>query len=139
VEGEFFVASSDQISQQLLEEGPQASGRSAVDAKGLTNVNIATLGQIVGAGTLAELLDATFDGAREADGGESGVYVVPLSVTEPLRQMDDVDAAAHSWAETEELRLDGWTRSDASRVLSDLSSLARTVTDGQLLWLWWSL
>jgi hypothetical protein len=63
--GEFFAARSEDLDEALVEEGPY--GRlSTVEAKGLTEVSLATLGEILGVGTYDELVGRIGEGRPRA-------------------------------------------------------------------------
>jgi hypothetical protein len=72
--GEFFAASPESVGLSGA-DGPSA-GAKTVAAKGLSEVSLATLGEILGAGTYDDLLDVIGDGI-DAEGGEAGVLPIP--------------------------------------------------------------
>jgi hypothetical protein len=136
--GEFFLSTSDGLDKELITSGP--SGRLAcVTAKGLTPVNIASLGAMLGVGSYEEIFVECGAEHHEADSGESGVWDVPAAVCQALPTIDSLEAVAQQWVATEELRLDGWRASDGLSVLTELSALVSRQKDGQVLWYWWSL
>jgi hypothetical protein len=65
--GEFFAAKEDEI-DEVLDEGPFGRARPTVEAKTVSSVSIATLGEILGAGSYDDLFERV-DGAS----GESGI------------------------------------------------------------------
>jgi hypothetical protein len=134
--GEFFAARLAEIDEEVLEGGP--SGRFAiVEAKTVSSVSIATLGEVLGAGTYDELIDVV-DRGRVADHGEVGIDVVPASLRDALASAADAKAIAARWRETEEMR--GWSSAETREVVEALISLARRSRDeGTQLWFWWSL
>ena len=136
--GEFFLSSSDGLDKELLTSGP--SGRLAcVTAEGLTPVNIASLGAILGVGSYGEIFAECGAEHHEAESGESGVWDVPAAVRQALLTIDSLEAVAQQWVETEELQLDGWRASDGFSVLTELSALVSRQKEGQALWYWWSI
>ena len=136
--GEFFAARAEDIDEDLVADGPY--GRlPTVEAKGLTEVTIATLGEILGAGGYDSLVGRAAEG-REAEGGEAGLLTVPSEIRHALATVGDLKGVADRWASTEELSLDLWRTEDAFEVLRDLSELAREAgAADRELWYWWSL
>jgi hypothetical protein len=120
--GEFFLCNRDHLDGELLEFGP-GNRAPSVGAKGLTPVNIASLGALIGAGSY----DANFDQCGkehyEADRGDSGVWDVPTAVCEALAASGNLETVAERSVATEELRLDGWRLSDGLGVLKPLCEL----------------
>jgi hypothetical protein len=135
---ELFAANPLEIDDDLLENGPHGR-HSTVEAKSLTLVSIASLGRILGVGTYDQMFDQAASDHREASSGESGVVLVPSALCDALVATAELEAAAASWAATEELRRDGWRPEDALPVLQELAELARNRTENQTVWLWWSL
>jgi hypothetical protein len=136
--GEFFLCRGDDLDEELIAAGP--SGRHAyVTAKGLTPVNIATLGELLGAGSYDEILQQAGAEHHEADSGESGVWDVPAGVCRALLTSESLETAAQQWVATEELQLDGWRTADGVSMLTQLSELLAQQQDAQQLWYWWSL
>jgi len=135
--GEFFFCDSGELDETLLAGGP--SGRYAVvTAKGLGPVEIATLGQILDAGSYHDLFEASANEHQEAESGESGVVGVPVSVCAALIGTADLPGVAEKWAATEELRMSRWQSSDALDVLAQLTQLVQSRA-GKPVWYWWSL
>jgi hypothetical protein len=134
--GEFFFCDPGEIDETLLTAGP--SGRHVITAKGLGPVEIATLGEILGAGSYDDLFGLSADAHREAESGESGVVGVPESVCDALVASADLPGVAEQWAATEELQLSRWPSSAALDVLTELSQLVQSRA-GKPVWYWWSL
>lgn len=136
--GEFFAARAEDIDDVLVADGPY--GRlQTVEAKGLTEVSLATLGETMGAGTYEDLVDPIAEGPQ-TESGEAGVLTIPTKLRDALAGDVDLDAVAARWAATEELSLDGWRKEDALEVLRGLGELARAAAlDGREVWYWWSL
>jgi hypothetical protein len=136
--GEFFAARPEDIDDVLVEEGPH--GRlPAIAAKGLTEVSLAKLAEIMGVGAYDALVERIAEG-REAESGEAGLLTIPSEVRDGLAGAHDLDSVAAQWAATEELSLDGWRPQDSLEVLRELRELAReAAVDGRDLWYWWSL
>lgn len=136
--GGFFAANSEDIDDVLVQEGPYGRLRT-VEAKGLTEVSLAKLAEIMGAGTYDAFVERIAEG-READSGEAGLLTVPIEFRDALAEADALHDIAARWAATEELTLDGWRTQDSLQVLRDLSELAREAkADGRDVWYWWSL
>ncbi len=136
--GEFFAAAAEDIGGVLVADGP--SGRlQTVEAKGLTEVSLARLGEIIGVGAYEDLVNRIAEGPQ-TETGEAGVLTIPTEIRDALAGETDFDASAERWAATEELSLDGWRKNDSLEVLRELSELARVAgDDGRELWYWWSL
>jgi hypothetical protein len=120
----------------LVEEGP-FERYPTIEAKTVDPVSIATLGEIVGAGTYDDLVEKASEG-REAPHGECGLLSVPPEITAALATAADADAVAASWAVTDEMA--GWDRDDVREVVRELAELAKKArATGRELWFWWSL
>jgi len=135
--GEFFAAREDEIDDELLEAPYERL--ETVEAKGLSHVNFATLGEILGLGAYEVLVDR-FPLTGSADNDETGVFGLPRDFRDALAELVDVGGAARRWVATEELRMDEWQVEDGERVLREVSALARAAREEQRdLWYWWSL
>jgi hypothetical protein len=136
--GEFFAARPDEIDDELIEEGPH--GRlSTVAAKGLTEVSLTTLGEIIGVGAYDDLVEQIAEGP-EAESGEAGILAIPQTFRDCVAGAGDADAAADRWVTTAEMAADGWTKEEAREIVSDLRDLARqAASDNRDLFYWWSL
>jgi hypothetical protein len=136
--GEFFSARVEDIDEALVERGP--FGRfPTVEAKGLTEVNLATLGEILGVGTYDDLVDPMGEGPQ-TEGGEAGVLTIPTVFRDAVGGGANLDSAAERWVASEEMAMDGWEKGDALQVLRDLSALAQSAArEERNLWYWWSL
>ena len=137
-ECEFFACRREEIDDKLVEEGPHDRFDS-VEAKSIDQVEVSSLGAVLGAGSYDELITKVMDGP-EAESGESGVFTVPSEIRDALAACSDLDSAAERWAATEEMRLDRWTAAQSRELLDVLAALARaSKEDGRQLWVWWSL
>jgi len=135
--GEFFAASPDSV-VQFVEDGPFDRTRT-VEAKGLTEVSLATLGEILGLGEYDSLVDVIGDGI-DAEGGEAGVLPIPGAMRDALARLDDVGRVSTAWVHTEELAADGWRPDEAAVVLREVGALAREAcAAGRSLFYWWSI
>ena len=135
--GEFFAAREREIDDELLEAPYERI--ETVEAKGLTDINFARLGEILGLGTYDDLVDQ-FTATGPADDDDVGLYRLPHDFRDALADLDDVGSAARRWVATEELQLDEWQFEDGEHVLREVSTLARRAReDGRDLWYWWSL
>jgi hypothetical protein len=134
--GEFFAARADEVDDAVVEDGP--FGRyETVEAKTVSSVSIATLGEILGAGTYDALVESASSGPQAPD-GESGVDPVPREITEALATATDLDAAAAAWAKTDEMA--DWDRDDVREVIRELAALSvKARATERDLWFWWSL
>lgn len=135
--GEFFCCDVDEIDDSLLTTGP-GSAHPGVAANGLSPVDIAKLGEILGVGTYRDVLDLTARVHRESASGESGVYDVPESLLAALVDTADLAEVAGRWSETDELRLSGWNATATGSVLAGLKTLAAR-RGTKPLWYWWSV
>jgi hypothetical protein len=136
--GGFFAADGRQIDAGLLATGPDCRF-AVVAAKGLSPVNIASLGEILGTGTYEHVLGQSVSGHQEAPSGESGVFAIPATLCDALVASRDLEAVAGRWAATDELRRDRWHTSEALDVLRQLAQLVGARSAGQPVWFWWSL
>ena len=133
--GEFFAANAQDLDNALIDDG--ALDRiSTVEAKTVSAVSIATLAEILEAGSYDELLER-IEGPQAQD-GESGIDRVPDDVRDALASSDDLDAVAERWWTTDEMS--DWEESDVRDVVRELAHLAAEArrTDQQL-YFWWSL
>jgi hypothetical protein len=134
--GEFFASKADEIDDAFVEGGPYGRRSPTVEAKTISSVSIATLGEILGAGTYDDLFER-IEGPQAAS-GEAGIDQVPDEVRNALASADDLDAIADRWAATEEMV--DWEPADVREVVRDLSRLARIARDADHhIWFWWSL
>ena len=135
--GEFFFYDLDEVDNSLLATGP-GSGHPSVAANGLSPVDIAKLGEILGVGTYRDVLDRTAQVHRESASGESGIYDVPEPLVAALADIDDLAEVAERWSETDELRLSGWDAAATGSVLAGLKALAAG-RGTKPIWYWWSV
>jgi hypothetical protein len=135
--GEFFAARKSEIDDELLQAPYERLA--TVEAKGLTDINLAALGEILGVGTYDDLVDQ-FPVTGPAENDDVGLYRLPGDFRDALAGLVDVGSVARRWVATEELRLDEWQFEDCERVLREVSALARRAQEEQRdLWYWWSL
>ena len=135
--GMFFPARVEEV-ESLVEAGP-ARTPEVVEAKGLSEVSLSTLGEIMQVGSYDDLVVHIGDGPQDQS-GEAGILPLPDAFRDALASSTDLDAVAEQWTATEELTMDGWQPSDAADVLRDLAELARNAkADGRQLFYWWSL
>jgi hypothetical protein len=147
-----FVAAPDEVS--LARGGPSVVGQlPAADLKGLDQVKLASLGQLILQGELEndgegsygaiydEFMDAMLTPLHEFS-DEEWVYPVPEQLTSTLADLADEDTAplAAKWGETEEFELDSIGVEDATTYLRELKRLASAAKDSEKrLFLWMSL
>jgi 8-oxo-dGTP pyrophosphatase MutT (NUDIX family) len=135
--GEFFAARKDEIDEALLEAPYERL--ETVEAKGLSEINLARLGEILDLGTYDDLV-GQFDATGPSDNHDVGLYELPRTFRDVLAGLADVGPAARRWVATEELQLDEWQLEDGELVLREVSALARRALEEQRdLWYWWSL
>ena len=135
--GEFFAARESEIDDELLDAPFERL--QTVEAKGLTDINFARLGEILGLGTYEDLVDQ-FTATGRADDDDVGLYRLPRDFRDALAGLVDIGGAARRWVATEELRMDEWQFEDGESVLREVSALARRAREDQCeLWYWWSL
>jgi hypothetical protein len=135
--GEFFAAGEDEIDATLVTEGPFERFET-IEAKTINSVSIATLGEIVGAGTYDELFDRADAEARQSDDGGSGIDAVLPQIQQALAEATDLDSLARRWGATDELA-DWWRPDDVLAVVRELADMSRRAqSDGRRLWFWWS-
>lgn len=135
--GEFFAARESEIDDELLDAPFERL--ETVEAKGLTDINFARLGEILGLGTYEDLVDQ-FIATGSAHDDEVGLFRLPRGFRDALAGLVDVGSPARRWVATEELRMDQWQVEDGELVLREISALARRAREEQReLWYWWSL
>jgi hypothetical protein len=136
--GTFFEASGP-LDAAVISGGPLESSPTA-DVKGLTEVALGTLGEILGAGGADELADRMGDGALEAEGGEAGVFSLPDDLRDALADLVDGDGVATRWAESDELVADNWRPNDTLEALQRMQIVAQAAREaGNRMFYWWSL
>src|SRR5436305_14622253 len=118
--GEFFAAWESEIDDELLEAPYERL--ETVEAKGLSEINLARLGEILDLGTYDDLL-GQFDATGPTDNHDVGLYELPRTFRDVLAGLADVGTAARRWVATEELRMDEWQLEDGERVLRERSAL----------------
>jgi hypothetical protein len=136
VPGEFFAARPEHIDDRLVEDG-RYERLPTVEAKTLSAVMFATLGEILGVGTHDDLVERAGPW-RDAESGEAGVLRVPPEIRDALATANELDAIAERWAATDEL--EEWPPEDVRHVLLEVKQLARDARASDFqLWYWWSL
>jgi hypothetical protein len=137
--GEFFAARPEDLDDELIDHGPFERLRT-VGAKGLSSITIATLGEILGAGSYDDLEQRSAEGPEGGTNEDAGVFGVPTEIRDALAAADDLTAVAEEWVATEEMARDEWQQQEALEVLRELAELARQArADSRELWYWWSL
>ena len=136
--GEFFAARPEDIDDRLVEDGP-FERLPTVEAKSLSEVTFATLGEILGVGAYDDLVERAAEGPQ-SESGEAGILTIPTEIRDALATLDDdLDGVAKRWAATDELQ-GWWPQGELSVLLGELSQLARDArSSDQQLWYWWSL
>lgn len=133
----FFSASAEDVDQSVVEEGPWP-GFDGVEVKMMSPVEVATLGQILGAGAYDELVEQITNSGREGKGGTHGVYRVSTQIRDRLAEAE-VETVAPLWGATEELQASHWEPAELHEFLSGLRGLAgQARAEGKELWVWWS-
>jgi hypothetical protein len=136
--GEFFAARPEDIDDRLVEDGP-FERLPTVEAKSLSEVTFATLGEILGVGAYDDLVERAGEGPQ-SESGEAGILTIPTEIRDALATLDDdLDGVAKRWTATDELQ-GWWTQGELRVLLGELSQLARDArSSDQQLWYWWSL
>jgi hypothetical protein len=123
----FFVASRHDVSRFVVESGP--FGRfPGIEIRSITQLEVAKLGELLGAGRAASLLGPMSRGTRKDSVARCGVFEVLPSIRDGLARGDPTKVASR-WAETPELYLARWTKQDAGEVLVSLHGLAGQARD----------
>jgi hypothetical protein len=136
--GTFFEASGS-LDAAVISRGPVENSPTS-DVKGLTEVSLGTLGEILGVGGADDLADRIGDGGVEADDGEAGVLLLPTDLRDALADLVDRDGVATRWAESEELVADNWRADDTLEALQRMQTVAQAARDaGNPMYYWWSL
>jgi hypothetical protein len=136
--GTFFQASGS-LDVAEIASGPVQRSPIA-DAKGLTEVSLGTLGEILGVGGADDLADRIGADGFEADHGEAGVFSLPNEFRDALADLIDLDGVSTRWSETEELVADRWRAVDTRDALQRMRTVAQTAREaGNPLYYWWSL
>jgi hypothetical protein len=141
-----FAALPEQV--RTSEGGPAATGSlPAVDAKGLDQVKLGTLGELLLEGevsygpTYDRLTIAMFEPAHEFS-EEEWVFRIPDRLAERLAGLsdDELSDVLEKWEQTDELQIDGWNTETTAGLLRELRTLARKAQAQDLrLWVWTSL
>lgn len=135
IEG-FFAARDEVVDESLVEHGPGPEF-SVVEAKMLSPVEVASLGEIIGAGLYERLVDQISASEREGPGGSTGLYRVPTEMRDRLAQ-GGMETSAAAWAATEEMQ--DWDPDDVRSTLAEMQTLAvDAVAEEKHLWVWWSV
>jgi hypothetical protein len=136
--GTFFEASGS-LDAAVIAGGPVEKSLAA-DVKGLTEVALGTLGEILGVGGADDLADRIGDEGVEADHGEAGVFSLPNELRDALADLVDRDGVATRWTEGEELVADHWRADDALEALQRMQTVAQAAREaGNRMYYWWSL
>jgi hypothetical protein len=136
--GTFFEASGS-LDVAEIESGP-IQGSPTADVKGLTEVTLGTLGEILGVGGADDLADRIGDEGFDADHGEAGVFSLPNEFRDALAALIDLDGVSTRWTETEELVADDWRAVDTRDALERMRMVAKAAREsGNRLYYWWSL
>jgi hypothetical protein len=133
--GEFFVAPLADIDDAVLEGGPM-NRFETVEAKTVSSVSIAMLGEVLGIGTYDDVFDLV-DQGRFADHGEAGIDVVPTRCATLLRRRP-IPRASPSSGTTLTRCATGAQRKSWKSSRRLLRWPAVQVQQIQL-WFWWSL
>lgn len=91
---------------------------------------LATLDSAVTGDAVAAVMEAVLGRPLEViDDGEQLLFAARPELAEALRAggPDLLERAGAEWAQTEEMRLDGWREEDCQRVLGGLIDLARAL------------
>jgi hypothetical protein len=135
--GEFFAALPGDIDDRLVEEGPYER-MPTIEAKGLSEVTFATLGEMLGIGRYDDLVEQVAEGPQ-TESGEAGILTLPTELRDALATVEDIDLVAERWAATDELQ-DEWPPGELRDVLREVRQLARDArSSDRQLWYWWSL
>jgi hypothetical protein len=138
-DGEFFALRPEEVDDALIEHGPFGQYQ-VVEANNLMSVELATLGEILGAGSYDDLVVRLENEGRPSANSEAALLMLPTQFRDALADMHDVEAIAEAWAATEELVMTGYRTEHALLVLRELAPLAREAqTDRRELWIWVSL
>jgi hypothetical protein len=133
----FFVARDQEVGHALVESGP-GPDLSGVEAKMMSTVEVAKLGEIVGGGEYDQLVELMSASELEGSDGSCGLYRVPIEIRDGLADADVASVAAR-WAVTEEMQASGWQPDDVRDTVAELRSLAgRARSESKQLWVWWS-
>jgi hypothetical protein len=134
----FFAARDEEVDQTLVEKGPGLDFL-GVEAKMVSPVEVATLGEIIGAGTYEQLFGEMSGSEREGSDGACGLCRVPAEIRDGLANAD-VERVAARWAATEEIQASGWQADNVRDTVAELRSLAgQARSEGKHLWVWWSV
>jgi hypothetical protein len=118
-----------------------------IEAKGILDVELATLERILHGETLEDLdavLDLIQEPVRQDPESDPSAWIAPVSdrLVTALAATDEpaLRRAADAWSQTEEMQASGWTQSDAADLLVDLSDFCRRAqTEGRRVYRWFSL
>jgi hypothetical protein len=136
--GTFFEASAP-LDAAVIARGPVENSPTA-DVKGVTEIALGTLGEILGVGDADDLADQIGDEGVEADHGEAGVFSLPNELRDALANLPDRDGVATRWTESDELVTDNWRAHDTLEALQRMQTVAQAAREaGNPMCYWWSL
>jgi hypothetical protein len=136
--GTFFEASGS-LDAAVIAGGPVEHSPTA-DVKGLSEVTLGTLGEVLGVGGADDLAERIGDEGVEAGHGEAGVFSLPNELRDALADLVDRDGVASRWTESEELVADNWQADDAFEALQRMQTVAQAAREaGNPMYYWWSL
>jgi hypothetical protein len=140
---DFFVASPEQIVADRFQYGPTGTF-STVESKGITEVELEELLQIVRTGTVDVSVQqhGNFPLILTCPSEESWVLGCPLDLRDALAVGSEKDLAAYAsrWAETEQSRFVRFDEATLLSFLIELANLCRPAqARGESLYLWTSL
>lgn len=132
---DLFAAPADEAESSDLTLGPEGT-YPTVQAKNVAVVQLTNLHRLLAEG--GEGADG-YKAAREYDPDGPWVITVPRGLRDALAAADEghLDGVAARWAETEELRRDGYDAPDLLELLKEYAALARAAQEvGHELFLW---
>jgi hypothetical protein len=133
-----FLAGDHEVSADLADFGPGPEFTLSWGVRDLSQIELAQLGEILGAGSYDDLFAAMPEFPHT--NVQCGLFRVAPQIRDKLVALNEVEPVALEWAASEEIEGLSWTEEDARVVVDGLVALARQArVQEKQLWIWWSL
>lgn len=137
-----FVVATDNDAVAIGEAVRPADQWPTLESKGVETIKLSTLYCAATNAQYTDDIQASF--SLVAGNEEEGpwVFKFPPEILAAIAGIgqSDIPAIAASWAATEELQMDGWSKEDAAQFIKELQTYAqKALGSGASLFLWLSL